>query len=64
MSAPAVGKARLATGQQPATWPFPPMDPIQARNHQLAHEAARRLEQQRRQQRLRECLEALGEALL
>lgn len=55
---------KLATGQQPAIWPFPPLDAIQARNHAKCVEAVRRLEQQRRQQRLREVMEALGEGLV
>jgi hypothetical protein len=49
---------------QPLNWPFPPLDPIQRRNQQLAHAAAVREAQRQQQQKLRECLEALGEALL
>ena len=49
---------------QPQHWPFPALDPVQALNHQRAHAAVRRAEQQRAQQRLQECLESLGEALL
>jgi len=52
------------TPEPPPNWPFPPMDPLQLRRHMQAHAIAKRIEQQRQQQRLRECLEALGEALL
>lgn len=55
MSAPAPSR--------PPSWPFPPLDPIQQRNHQAAHAAAIREAQRQQQQKLRECIEALGEAL-
>lgn len=53
---------------QPANWPFPALDTIQARNHLQCVQSLRRLEQRRHQQRLQEALEAIraqaGEALL
>jgi hypothetical protein len=48
----------------PLHWPFPALDPVQARNRELALAEYRRIEHQRQQQRLQECLERLGEALL
>lgn len=50
--------------QRPVHWPFPALDPIQRRNAELAHAAAKREAQRQAQQRLRECLEALGSAPL
>lgn len=49
--------------QQPAHWPFGKLDEIQLRNHMRCHDAVRRLEQHRAQQRLQECIEACREVL-
>ncbi len=51
-----------ANTPKPPAWPFPALDPVQQRNHQLAHAAVVREAQRRQQQRLRECLEALQQA--
>ena len=49
---------------QPANWPFPPLGPIQARNHARCVASLQELMARQHAQRVRECVEAAREALL